>query len=334
MAETSGFFNAEEKADGTYDREYFAQQFAHYFALFIGNGVFYDSSERLQVVQDQSMSMMVDLLPGNAFINGYWYSNGPDALVLQVPVADSVQPRIDSVVLQWTTMTRDITAKVKTGIPAANPQPPALIRTDTIYELELARISLARAQVGITTASIQDMRLNDAVCGIVQGVVQQVDLTTLFNQFTQWYNDFTSAADAEFTEWDQDFRDDADDRLDQIMDAIDAMADTNGPWDPLVSYKRYSIVTVSSSDGTDAYIALNQVPAGVQPPDPTYWAPATIRGEPGRDGVVVEASGKYAFQIEGDNLYLYYDEDETPPDFEIDTSGHLIYTFPTATGGV
>ena len=57
MAETSGFFNAEEQADGSYDREYFAQQFAYYFALFIGNGVFFPDAGKLQVVQNLAQNM-------------------------------------------------------------------------------------------------------------------------------------------------------------------------------------------------------------------------------------------------------------------------------------
>ena len=75
MSQTSGFFNAEQLADGSYDRVYMAQQFAYYFSKFIGNGVFITPATQLKVVPQNMPSMGVNVLVGDAYINGYWYRN-------------------------------------------------------------------------------------------------------------------------------------------------------------------------------------------------------------------------------------------------------------------
>lgn len=50
------------------------------------------------------------------------------------------------------------------------------------------------------------------------------------------------------------------------------------------------------------------------------------KGEPGRNGAVVSASGLYAFQVNSDgHLILTYTGD-TPPNFTINEAGHLILT--------
>ena len=50
------------------------------------------------------------------------------------------------------------------------------------------------------------------------------------------------------------------------------------------------------------------------------------KGEPGAPGVVIEATGLYAFQVRGDNLYLIYQDEEKIPNFRINESGNLIYS--------
>lgn len=200
MAETSGFFNAEELSDGSYDREYFAQQFAYYFALFIGNGIFMTDTDKLKVVQNTDLGMYVKVLPGDAFINGYWYNNSTE-LVLSLENASASLNRIDSVVIRWNVTTREIKTVVKKGTEADEPISPAIQKDSSIYELEIARIIVNKAQTGITDAEIQDMRLNSDSCGIVTGVIDQVDMTSLFNQFTSWYNQFTTSADSVYNTW-------------------------------------------------------------------------------------------------------------------------------------
>ena len=51
-----------------------------------------------------------------------------------------------------------------------------------------------------------------------------------------------------------------------------------------------------------------------------------FKGEKGNDGVIFTISGQFAFQIVNDDLILYYNEDDDPPNFKINEDGDLIYT--------
>ena len=69
MSQTSGFFDAMySESTNSYDLEYFAAQFAAYFALFVKSGVFGSPTNQLKVSSGDGMSVKGS--PGWAFING------------------------------------------------------------------------------------------------------------------------------------------------------------------------------------------------------------------------------------------------------------------------
>jgi len=76
----------------------------------------------------------------------------------------------------------------KTGVASANPINPTLVRNDDVHELQLAEIFVRSGVQSITQADILDTRLNNAVCGIVTGLVYSVDTTELFNQYEVYLN--------------------------------------------------------------------------------------------------------------------------------------------------
>lgn len=180
MTQRSGFFNAKQSS-GNYDRVYMASDFADYFASFIGNGVFAKSSEQLQVMPQDPPAMSVQVLAGQAWINGYWYENTAP-LTLDIDVADGTLDRIDIIVARYDLMARDVTIVVKKGTPSAGATAPALSRTKDLYELKLADINVSHGTVNISTDKITDTRSNSEVCGWVTGIIDQMDTTTLFNQ--------------------------------------------------------------------------------------------------------------------------------------------------------
>lgn len=197
--ERCGFFDAYLEGD-EYDRVYLAQSFASYFASFIGNGVYAQHSSQLQVVAKTTPAMAIDVAAGQGWINGYWYEN-TDALQLSIDVADGVLNRIDSIVLRLGFVERDMWLAVKKGVPANNPVAPALTRSADYYELQLATISIPASSIKITQAQISDTRMNAAVCGWVTGVVEQLDTTTLFNQFETYFNEFKATNQADYENW-------------------------------------------------------------------------------------------------------------------------------------
>lgn len=203
--ETSGFFNAEILADGSYDRIYMAEQFAKYFSRFIGNGVFITPASQLKVVPKAGeMGVLISI--GDAYINGYWYQN--DAVVAKkLSNASGANSRIDRIVLRWDSSTRTIYSAVLQGTPAALPEAPAVTRTADIYELALADILIGKAITEIKEENITDLRNNSNLCGYVKGVVDQIDTTDLFSQFTSsfnsWFADLKAKGDARYDDFDK-----------------------------------------------------------------------------------------------------------------------------------
>ncbi|NEZ47921.1 hypothetical protein FDF74_12090, partial [Clostridium niameyense] len=198
--EKSGFFNAMKVGD-TWDRIYKAENFAEYFATFIGNGVFPNPATQLQVKETSKMQVIVQA--GKAWINGYRYENTDD-LIVPIDTADGVLHRIDKVVLRYDVEKREIRACVKKGEFSSTPTAPELTRNADMYELALADIRVSAGAIKVSQADITDLRLNKELCGIVHGVVDQVDTTTIFNQFQSWYSQTKEAYDKNIAMWTKD----------------------------------------------------------------------------------------------------------------------------------
>ena len=190
MAESSGFF-----PDVSDDREYTTDFLARWVASIIGNGV-YDGE--LGVTAGDHMQIIVPT--GRAWINGYHYRND-GGLTLAIDNADGVLNRKDTVVLRWDVNARLITAQVLKGTPASAATAPAIVRTVEQYDLKLAEISIPAGTTAITQALITDTRLDNTVCGIVTGVVKQVDTTTLYSQIQSDLAGFKGTNEANFASW-------------------------------------------------------------------------------------------------------------------------------------
>lgn len=190
MAEQSGFFDAHLVGD-TYDRVYLAENFAKYFASFIGNGIFGQKLNELAIYQKDTADMSVKVTSGQAYINGYWYENDDD-IFLSIDVADGVLNRIDLVVLRWDNSQRVIRLAVKKGVASSVAYPPSILRNDDYYELKLAEIYVPAGATNILQANITDTRLNAEACGLVTGVVEQLDTTDLGNQLQSYIDGFAA----------------------------------------------------------------------------------------------------------------------------------------------
>ena len=164
--ERSGFFNS---SGG--DRIYDATDFARYFGCLASNGIFWASSSNLLVTPGTGVNIAI--APGTAWINGYSYENtSPLELALDTP--HGVNARIDRVVLRLSIPERRIYAAVITGAPATTPEPPGLTRTSDVYELALADVTVPRAAVSLVVGNIEDQRLNQSLCGLVNSLVSAV----------------------------------------------------------------------------------------------------------------------------------------------------------------
>lgn len=189
MAITSGFHNS---ING--DRKYGADFFALFFGTLIANGVFPNPSTGLQVAANSNMTTSVKA--GKGWINGYFIVNDGD-YVLKHDNADGLLKRIDRVVMKLNHVKREIEVLIKKGTFASSPVAPTLQRDADAYELALADVLINNGATQITQANITDQRLNSTVCGIVHGTVNQVDTTTIFNQYQAWFNDIKGSVAGE-----------------------------------------------------------------------------------------------------------------------------------------
>ena len=191
------------------DRKYTSTFFAEYFASFIGNGIFPNPSTNTQVVAGGGMGVTVQ--QGKAWIDGYiLYVDNPQSLTLDS--GDNLLPRIDKVVIRLDKINREIILAIKKGTPATNPTAPNLQRDGDVHELGIANIRVDRGASTITQSDITDLRLNSNECGIVRGTVEEIDTTTLFNQYQNWIEqkkaefnqdliNYTDTKQSEFEGW-------------------------------------------------------------------------------------------------------------------------------------
>lgn len=184
------------------DRKYKAEDFAQYFATFIGNGIFVKPSDCLQIFANGD-SMSVTVRAGKAWVNGYYLIND-DNYTLPLSVGDTTLNRIDRIVIRLDFVQRKMSVEVKKGTLSASPVAPTLKRDADAYELALADVYIAKGALTISQAAITDTRLNNNLCGLMHGVVNQVDTTTIFNQYQQWFEDYSVTKAAEFLQWQTD----------------------------------------------------------------------------------------------------------------------------------
>lgn len=194
MAINSYFFNAVEEG-GVYDRVYNAEDMTSYLDLLVGNGVFPTPSTQLQVRASTGMDIIVNA--GSGWINGHKLVNTAD-LTLTVDNSDVLLNRIDAVIFYVDHTAREMGIEIKTGTLASTPSAPALTRTNTRYEMCLAQISVPKQVSAITTAMITDTRGNSNLCGYVQGLIQQVSTTTLFEQWQAQFEEWMDGVQNQF----------------------------------------------------------------------------------------------------------------------------------------
>jgi hypothetical protein len=177
--EKSSFFNSIN-----HDRRYKAENWAEYFSSFIGNGVFPLPSDGLQVAANGSMG--VTLKPGKAWANGYFYQN-TTPLDLSLGTADGTLKKIARIVVRVDFMARSITSAILFSGASSNPAPPAPTRNADVYEMVLGDVLINKGVTTINQADITDQRFNTNLCGIVTGVVQQIDFSVMSAQFDAFF---------------------------------------------------------------------------------------------------------------------------------------------------
>ena len=190
MAITYGFFDARQSSSGVYDRVYTAEQMSKYFKGIFTDGILMNVGQMLAV--SAASGMVVQVGTGRAFLDARWMENDT-ILDLTVPAAHAILNRIDLVVARLDYDARLIEIAVKGGTAASVPVAPSVERTAFYYELALAEISIPAGTEAITQSMITDTRADEAVCGYVTGLIEQIDTETFWTQlqdaFGAWFDE-------------------------------------------------------------------------------------------------------------------------------------------------
>lgn len=191
MAFLSRFYNS-KNGDRTYD----AADWADYFASFVGNGVFAQPAGGCQVKAENGMKIKVSA--GKLWINGYYSVNTSD-YPLTLSAADRVKSRYDSVVARLDLSKRTTYLTIIKGGADELHSAPVITRSSTVYDLCLAVIEVKAGATSISQADITDTRTDETVCGIVKGVIEQINTKNLFAQyqaaFEAWFKNLNAELD-------------------------------------------------------------------------------------------------------------------------------------------
>ena len=190
MAITYGFFNSLND-----DRLYNAETFNTYFeGLISSSGVYANVGDKLVVNPGEGLEVLVG--SGKARVNNHWIKLSASE-TLTVTTAHNLFARYDAVTLRWNANTRDVTLQVVAGTPSSNPAKPEPTRDSMNYEIVLAYVLVPANAVSLSSSNIYDQRDNTSVCGYITGLVDQVDISTLFAQYEARFN----ALENSMVEW-------------------------------------------------------------------------------------------------------------------------------------
>ena len=192
MAVKGYFYNA-NIVDGVHDRLYNDEDFCRYMHEIIGNGVFPTPSTQY-VVTGNNSNMNITVAAGEAWIEGHKVVNDA-SISLVIDAADPIFNRIDRVVIYTDSNNdkREGGVAVLKGTPSANPVAPELTRNEFRYELCIGEITIPSGSTAVSPANILDTRPNSDLCGWVAGLIQQIDISSLYTQWASAYAELYSS---------------------------------------------------------------------------------------------------------------------------------------------
>lgn len=197
MAQRSGLFDSTEIVQDVNgypkgNRAETADFFAKYFSNFVSNGVFARPSTNFQVMAKSGMT--VTIKAGCCFINGYMAFDNSDEE--HTFVKDSSAHNyyfIQRMYLPDGTITKTwLTDPDETELP---------VRTATTYDLVIAKVTISANVSAVTDSMITDYRYDTSKCGIVTGIIEQLDTSTLATQLNAAAQEFITSAENSLTTW-------------------------------------------------------------------------------------------------------------------------------------
>ena len=146
----------------------------------------YSAEEDFSVTAQGGLSVQVSA--GQAWVRPARFKGR--SIIMEQPTtvalteADPVRSRIDRIVLRYDAAAKKTRLQVLDGTPdSAAPAPPAISRTELVYDLCLAEIRRPAGSTSVTAADITDTRADETVCGVMRDGVTGIPTGTLVQQF-------------------------------------------------------------------------------------------------------------------------------------------------------
>lgn len=177
MAYRSGFFNAKQNTDGSYDRTYDANDISNYLGGLISDGVVQSSADALQVSVEQA-SMQVQIRPGRAFLNNRWFT-ADSVITLPLTRAHGTLSRITAVALHFDEVNREVIPVCIDGTLASSPVAPQL---DNKYLL------LALVTVPVNPSNLSQITVIDSRKFVHALVNYDFDQSVLQKEYIKAFN--------------------------------------------------------------------------------------------------------------------------------------------------
>lgn len=191
-------FNAVPTEKG-FDREYDVAELLEYFADLFSGGISPFISNNLQIIANGDMS--VTLHPGVLWDEkGCKYKNTSDEVINLSP-ADGIRDRIDRISITWKNEERIMEYTVQESEYAYNPVPPICRRNANYRDYVVADVFVKAGAVYITQANITDQRLNNELCGMAAGLLQQFDPKELFIQISKYFDEFRDRTGVSYSQF-------------------------------------------------------------------------------------------------------------------------------------
>lgn len=194
-----GFFDSVNQ-----DRLYMAEDMNKPYKRIIANGVFATPqgapSTDLQV-ESAGNGMQITVNAGEGLFANKWF-NSPSGITITVPSNTTSSPRRDSVIVQVDKRISGRTGNIvyRMGEPNITPVPPEINAVTDVIEYRIANIYVAAGATNIDNNVIVDLR-GSSECPWVTSLIQQVDTSTLWQQFQAAYQNQYDVYDYEFREY-------------------------------------------------------------------------------------------------------------------------------------
>lgn len=215
-----GFYNS---VNG--DRLYNAQQMSELFEGLITDGVYESVGGKMAVQPNNGMT--IQIATGRGWFGGNWAKNDAQNL-MTLEASDVLLNRYCAVVVRTdkSESVRSTTPVLKYSEFATEPVKPTMERTETVKEYCLAYVYIKAGATEITAADIEDTRGITELCGWITGVIDQVDTTTLWEQYKAQWGQFMDDANAENDTWQEEQRTAFTEWYNGLVDSINENTET------------------------------------------------------------------------------------------------------------